>query len=87
MKLFYTLAGISLAQEKYCQPGRAIGIDKDGNVDEKNTENCYVTKEAAQVTRCNEVGGNSKVTFLRFEFSRSSFYLLFSKLNFSNLEN
>jgi len=55
----FTLAAV-FAQEKeqFCAPGRAIGIDKDGNEDLSNKNKCFVTKEAAQVTRCNVVGGD-----------------------------
>ena len=57
MKIFNAILATVLAQEKYCQPGRAVGIDRDGNPDASNTENCYVTKEAAQVTGCNDSTG------------------------------
>ena len=57
MKIFSAILATVFAQEKYCQPGRAVGIDRDGNPDDSNTENCYVTKEAAQVTGCNDDDG------------------------------
>ena len=57
MKIFSAILATAFAQEKYCQPGRAVGIDRDGNPDDSNTENCYVTKEAAQVTGCNDDDG------------------------------
>ena len=61
MKIFNAVLATAFAQ-KYCQPGRATGIDKDGNADPSNTENCYVTKDAAQVTSCNDDKGNVQMS-------------------------
>ena len=68
MKIFNAVLATALAQTKYCQPGRAVGIDQDGNPDASNTENCYVTKSAAQVTGCNDDDGNVQMS-VKGEFS------------------
>ena len=56
--IFTFTAVLAQEKEQFCVPVRAIGIDQDGNEDLSNTNKCYVTKEAAQVTRCNVVGGD-----------------------------
>lgn len=61
MKLLVVTFAALVQGEQYCQPGRETGINADGDPDPSNTSICYVTKEAAQVTRCNEVGGDKGV--------------------------
>jgi len=56
MKLFIATLAALAHGEQYCAPGRKIGINVDGEPDASNTSTCYITKEAAQVTRCNEAG-------------------------------
>jgi len=61
MKLLAATFAALVHGEQYCRPGRAIGIDVDGEPDSSNTSMCYVTKDAAQVTRCNESGAGKGV--------------------------
>lgn len=61
MKLFVATLAALAHGEQYCQPGRQTGINADGEPDASNTSICYVTKDAAQVTRCNEVGNTGGV--------------------------